>query len=681
MFSKFSKNLVLSVLPLTLMTTNCATTNQGRKTALIKHNYRNGQIEKLCDQYISETEKSLNQLVQSKEKRTFENTILAFETILADFSTKATPLSFMSAVSPKESTRKSSESCEVKLGEYSVGIVTRRDLYKALSAAYKATKWTKRPAVDKRLAREILDEFEKSGMSLSDSKLKEMRKLLKRLNTVKTKFGNNLGENTDSVAFTKEELKGLPESILKQYKKDSKGRYIVTTKFPDYYPVMQNVESSETRRKLTEKYVNRESKRNTKLLNEALMIRRKVAKLLGYKTWADYRTSNYMAKNSSKALRLLKDVQKRIKKRYTKDVAAIKAFQKEVHPDLKKLNIWDMMYYGHQLRKRDYTLNEEEIREYFPANQTIKGMFDIFSTLFQVKFEEVRNPDVWAKGVKLYAVKEKNGKLVGHFYADLYPRKGKYGHFAMFPIRQGRQDGDKWITPLAAIVANFSPPSGDKPSLLKHSEVETLFHEFGHVLHHIFSTSPYASLAGTNTPQDFVEAPSQMLEQWVWKPELLKNLSGHYKNPSKKLPSDIIKRMISARNFNRGYHYTRQLIFGIFDLTIHTSRTKIDPITTYRKLFKNISGMSTQSNSHFPATFGHIMGGYDAGYYSYIWSEVFAEDMFTQFEKSGLKNPATGKAYREKVLAMGNTEDPEKFVSRFLKRKPSTKPFFDRLNR
>jgi len=321
------------------------------------------------------------------------------------------------------------------------------------------------------------------------------------------------------------------------------------------------------------------------------------------------------------------------------------------------------------------------VREYFPADVVIKGMFDVYSQILGVTYVEVPNAPVWSAGVKEYEVRDKkDNRLIGYFYTDFYPREGKYGHAAAFSLIKGRSEKGAYSYPIEAIVANLSAPTKDKPSLLPHKDVETMFHEFGHVMHGVLTRAPYSSLSGTSVTRDFVEAPSQMLENWVWEPAILEKISGHYTDHTKKLPKDLLQKMLAARDFQQGRFNTRQLTFGLFDLAIHTDPGSIDVTKAYDEIFRELTGIDQAPNSHFPATFGHLMGGYDGGYYGYLWSKVYAQDMFTVFQKEGVLSAKAGARYRDNILAPGDMEDANVLLKKFLGREPNNKAFFKYLH-
>jgi thimet oligopeptidase len=648
--------------------------------ALIKYDYQPKEITALCDSQMKVTSARVDEVLKIPvTQKNFTNTIEALETILADLSDITTPANFMYYVSLNKDLRAEAEQCESNLGQYIVGLTSRRDIYNAVVKAKENSQADKLNQPQRRLIEETMKSFRKNGLFLPDAELKVVRELRQKLATLETQFASNLNESVDSVSMTKDDLDGVPQSMINRLEKDG-DKFKVTTKSTDYIQFMENAKSSDARKRLAEKYENVAAEKNTKLLEEAVKLRRDIAHRLKFETWADYRTEDRMAKNAKTVWTFLNGLEKKLEAKNAEDMAQMLKVKKEMEPGSSKLDAWDVRYYANQLKKRDYAVDEEVVREYFPSERTVEKMFEVYSTLLGVKFIPQPKASTWAPDVKLYEIRDsKDNHFIGNFFTDFIPRPGKYGHAAAFTLHSGRMINGQYSKPISAIVANFNPPSNGRPSLLSHDEVETLFHEFGHIMHQTLTKAPYSSLSGSSVAQDFVEAPSQMLENWVWDPGILKMISGHYQNIEEKMPDDLIAKLVKTRDFNRGYFYTRQLLFGIYDMTLHTSEKDLDPTTTYRDLYKKIATIDPVPNTHFPATFGHLMGGYDAGYYGYLWSEVFAEDMFTQFEKAGLLNSKVGRRYRDDILEQGDVYPADKLLVNFLGRKPNNKAFFKRL--
>lgn len=637
------------------------------------------EIQKQCDQAIQSLEKKIDGIITlSPEQRSFENTILAFENSMADFSTESTHLIFYGYVSTDPATREASSECEGKITEYSVGITTRKDLYLAIKNARPSSPTTHpQHPLEQRLIEETLRQFEKNGLKLSDEKLAKMRELKQRLGRLETEFSKNLNEDKSSVSFSEEELTGVPQTILSGFKKTDDGKYMVTTKSTDYTQVSDYASNPETRKRLLLAYENRAAEKNSRLLKEAIVIRQQIAELMGYANWADYQISEKMAKTSPAVTSFLESLSAQLSLKNRADLSRLLAIKKGIDPTANEIHAWDIRYLTNQLKTKELKLDAQKVREYFPAEQVVQGMFQIYSRLLGVRFEEVPQAEVWAPEVKRYSVIDtQTQELIATFYTDFYPREGKYGHAAAFTLRPGRKQAGGYAMPVSAIVSNFNPPSQGKPSLLSHGEVETLFHEFGHIMHQVLTRAPYASMSGTSVARDLVEAPSQMLENWVWNREILASISGHYQDPSKKLPEEMLNQLLAAKNLNVGYSYSRQLVFALFDMALHTTQSEAHPNTVYSEIHQRLMGFAPVEGSNFPAGFGHLMGGYDAGYYGYLWSEVYAADMFSIFEKNGLLDEGTGMRYRRTLLEKGSTVDPFALLEEFLGRKPNSDAFF-----
>ena len=628
------------------------------------------QLQATCGEAEKASDAKLLQVVAIPDaQRTFANTPEGIEQITADWNEVVSRAIFMKNIHTDEKVRAAAAACEEEAGKYAARLASRKDLYLAISA------WeAKREPVGPQQARLVqitMRDFHRAGVDLPDEKRAELVKLRERIAELQTRFSTNLSEDTTSVEMTREELDGMPESYVSRLKTTSDGKYIVTTQYPDYFPFMENARRTDARRKVETAFMNRGTRQNLKLLDEAIGLRDQAARLLGYPTHADFVTEIQMAKNARTVREFEDKLQARLRERLASDTLKMSAMKLADTGDA-KIRSWDWRYYLNQLRKRDYALDDERIRAYFPADKIMTGMFDVYSRLLGVQFRRAPDAKAWADGVSLYEVRD-DDRLVAKFYVDLFPRPGKYGHAAAFPVTPARQLLAGYQVPLTILVVNFTPPQEGKPSHLTLSEVETLFHEFGHVMHSSLTTAPYATLSGTNVATDFVEAPSQMLENWVYQPEVLRLLSSG--PDGQPLPPDLMERIAKARKFDAGVRYSRQVFLGQFDLYIHTHGANVDADATARRLWEQIMGFPEDPQAHFAAGFGHLMGGYDAGYYGYLWSEVFAADLFTRFAREGVLNPSTGRDYRNIILAKGRTEDPDQLLREFLGRDPSEDAF------
>lgn len=645
--------------------------------AYIRSYYKAHEITDLCEKSLAQAKNKLDQIASLKnEERNSDNTLLAFENAIADLNDQTTPLTFMGYVSTNSDMSAEGAACETDVGQFNVAVYTRRDIYKAL------TQIKARNKNETRLLEKTIESFEQNGLKLSDEVLAQVKSLKEKLTAHETQFSTNLNNDKTVVLFKPEKLVGLPSDYLANLKKNNNGQVIINTKESDFPVVMQNAKLSETRHKMMQGYLSRGGDDNTRLLTESVSLRAQISHLMGYANWADYRTHGRMAQNGKQVLDFLNGLKDKLAQRNQADMSKILNFKKEQIPDSKKLDQWDISYYSYQLKKRDFSLDNEKIREYFPADVVIAGMFQVYSKMLGVRYEEISDVKNWAVDVKLYAIhNSSDGQIIGYFYTDFFPREGKYDHAAAFPLISGRMLPDgSYSQPISAIVANLNPPMNGKPSLLAHDDVETIFHEFGHIMHQTLTRAPYASLSGSSVAQDFVEAPSQMLENWVWSPEILNLISGHYLDHSKKLPEQMLQKMIEAQEFNQGYGYTKQLLYALFDMTLHTQDGPVDVNRVYLDLYQQILGQEPMLEQQFPASFGHLMGGYDAGYYGYLWSEVYAQDMFTLFDKNGLSNPEIGVRYRKTILEQGNMQEALDLLKNFLGRESSSEAFFKKLH-
>lgn len=650
------------------------------ETPLIRSDFAEGELARICQQSIDQTQARMDAIgALTPAARTVDNTLIEFENATADLAEATQPLGFMKYVSPNKMTNAEGAKCEKDTGDFVVKILGRRDLYDALRAQ------KPRDANEKRLLTKTLEAFEDNGLKLPDDKLAQVTKLMGKLNELQNQFSENLNNDSTSIEATAEELEGATPDFMSRLKKTpDRARYIVTAKASDFKQLMENVKSPETRKRMAIAYNNRQAEPNTHLLEEALQVRSQVAKLMGFKTWADYQLAHgRMAKNSANVLKFLDGLRTKLALRNRKDVAQLLAFKKTIDPTATDVKAWDVGYLANQLQKRDYALDNEKVREYFPSDSVVRAMFEIYSQLLGVRFEEVPQAAAWSPDVRLYRILDaKNGALIAHFYTDFIPRQGKYSHFAAFTLVGARKIPDSqggYRKPVSAIVGNFNPPAGAKPSLLDHDEVVTVFHEMGHIMHQTLTTAPYASLSGSSTARDFVEAPSQMLENWAWEGKILDRLSGHYTDSKQKLPPQMLNQLLKLRDYQQGYFYTRQLMLALTDMTYHTSNEKLNTAAIYDGLYKQLLGVEPVPNGHFPAGFGHLMGGYDAGYYGYLWSLVYATDMYTAFQKTSPLDASTGDRYRRVILERGNMEDADVLLTRFLKRPSNNQAFFKKL--
>lgn len=635
--------------------------------------YTPAEIRAISTTAIREFERNLSGLLNlSLAERSFKNTVIAFEAARDKLIEALQIPQFLALVSADADVRKASEELRQVMGKYLVELMTREDVFNAFHEY--AKKGEPLPPVEARLLEKRLRDFKKNGLGLDPRKSVAAKKALTELVTLNLEFQKNLRDVDDALEVTVEELAGLPEEYKARLKRTTGGGYLVTMNYPDYNPFMDNAENAVARRSLCAMFNNRCAGTNSELLEKAIVLRRKLAKLLGYATYADYVLDERMAKNSREVYAFLWRLRKKL---IRKAKAELRARLKLKPNGEKTLNAWEIAYYSNQLKKTGYAIDHEKVKEYFPLETVLKGMFEVFSELLGAKFIPAPMP-VWHKEVRSYEIREEDGTLAGYFYLDLFPREGKYKHVICSSLRSERELEDgTYVLPVAAILANFSAPAGGIPPLLKFNEVHTLFHEFGHVLQMIFSRGKYSRLASINAAWDFVEIPSTTLQQWAYEPSVLRRVSGHYKDPTLKLPEETISKLIAARNMDSGLQYLRMIAMASVDMRYHTARGRVATTKVYERLIKSISLVGMVEGSHPEASFGHLMGGYSAGYYSYIWAEVVAADIFGVFKSSGVMNRDTGQKYRDLILAPGASSDEVARIEKFLGRPFSEQPFLD----
>lgn len=614
-------------------------------------------------------------------ERNFDNTLLALENAYTNYWFVPKALSLLGYFHQDAAVREAASALETRGSTVKAEVFTRRDVYRALKA-YADTK----PALDeeqKRLLDKWLVKFERNGMGLSDKDLKKFVKLnSERLDKI-TRYNVNLNNYRDQLEVTREELAGMEETYINRLARTPSGKYIVTLKYPDYNPFMANAENESARKALQTKFARRGGKENVKLLEDTLALRAKQSRLLGYEKYPDYVLPVRMAGNYETLESFLNDLQKQIRPLADAETAQYLALKKEMTGvESQELAAWETAYWANQYKKRKFSVDDEKIKEYFPAEKVIGGMFDTFGNLFGVHFEPAALP-VWHPDVQTYIIKDKkSGEVISYFYLDAYPRDGKYTHAATwsFVDRFQLPDGTYQV-PSVVIAANFTPAGGGMPALLTHSDVETLFHEFGHVLQMSMASSRYAGLTGDNVAWDYIETHSQLLENWAWQPEVLRSISSHYRT-GEPLPDGLISALVASRRAGEASGFLRQNFLGQFDVAAHAASGRVNTTKLYGKLMKEITGVPLTAGTYPQASFGHIMSltdPYDVGYYVYAWSLVIAEDIFSEFERQGLYNEELGAKLRRYVYTPGTAKDENEMVRAFLGRPYNNKAFLKNL--
>uniref|UniRef100_A0A665V033 Peptidase M3A/M3B catalytic domain-containing protein n=1 Tax=Echeneis naucrates TaxID=173247 RepID=A0A665V033_ECHNA len=637
------------------------------------------EIRTMTDRVISGVKKVYDDIGSlSPENVSVENTLKALAHADLDYASSRYVLGFPQYVFPSKEVRSASTEADKKLSDFDVEMTMREDVFTRITKNLKEnlTPEEKR-FLDRRVAL-----GKRRGLHLSKEVQEEIKRTSKLISELSIEFNKNLNEDNTYLVFSEYELGGLAHSYLNGLERTANGQYKVTLEYPHYYPLMKRCHNPETRRKMETAFHSRCKEVNTAILEQLIHLRAKMADLLGYSSHANYVLEINMAKNASNVSDFLDTFYETLKPIGIKERKYILALKKREclmkgYQFDGQINAWDLPYYMNQVEQCKFAVNKDKLIEYFPLDVVTKGLFGIYQELLGLTFTEIVNAHVWHEDVKLYSAHDTDtGEEIGQFYLDLHPREGKFGHAACFGLQPGCRgpDGNRCL-PVAAMVANFTKPRKDMPCLLQHHEVETYFHEFGHVMHELCSKTTFSEFSGTLVETDFVEVPSQMLENWVWEKEPLRRMSGHYKDGSP-IPDNLLDKLITSRVANTGLMNLRQVVLSKVDQSLHTS-SHADTAEVFAKHCQEILGVPATPGTNMTASFSHLAGGYDGQYYSYLWSEVYSMDIyFSRFKKEGIMNPKVGKEYRRVILEAGGSVDGIDMLKTFLGRVPCQDAFF-----
>jgi thimet oligopeptidase len=611
----------------------------------------------------------------------FSNTVGALDDVGFQIGGAVNRLYLIKETSTNEAVRDAATDAVKRLQEWSVGLDYREDVYRAVKA-YADTQ-PKLAGEDARLLEETMRDYRRAGLALPKAQRDEVERLRKELSNVSTDFDSNVTKAKKSLQFNGAELAGAPDSLLTAPGvKTGDDEYTVQLNVTwQYLALMEHVKSEAVRKLALTEHDQLALSENGPLVEKLLALRYQIATRLGYTNWADYRLEVKMAKNAATAIEFEQKLRDGLQPKFAAELAELRAFKVAETGDANaQIQLWDWRYYAEQLKKTKYNVDSEQLRNFFPMQPVLDGMFTIYQRIFGVRYERLDPPYKWVDDLQLWAVTDaKTGEPLGFFYLDLYPREGKYHHFAMFPIIDGKRLADgRYQRPVISLVCNFTPGTADKPSLLDHDSVETLFHEFGHAMHAILTRAKFSRFSGTSVPGDFVEAPSQMLENWVWDKKVLDSFAADYRDPSKKIPPEILGQLKAAKYATYGCFYRRQLSLGLMDLNLHTQITDQNTAEALPLANKTLGDtfLPEPEGTAMIAYLGHFTG-YDAGYYGYAWADAIAADMATVFEQSpgGFFDVPTGLRLREEIYSQGNSRDVNISIEKFLGRPRSLEPF------
>jgi thimet oligopeptidase len=645
------------------------------------HDYTRTTAESVrttVEQALADADALIAGAVASLDTPSFESTLRPIELASAAAGGGYGKTAFMAYVHPEADVRDAGQAAEEQVAKWAVGLAFREDLYRAVRAFADTREAAALAGEQKRLLDFWLRDFRRAGHELLPADKAELESLRQRLVELEVAFARNINDDQEGIEVTREGLAGLPEEYIERLDPGQEpGTYKVSIKGPELVPFLSQAHDRSLREKLFRRNWTSAAMTNRPLLEEALTIRRRIAQLFGLSTWAHYGLEVKMAGSPERVEEFYAQIVPPLRAAAEREVATL---QQRATEDglIGPLEAWDWTYYDDQQSREEHGVDQNLVSAYLPLDPVIDGMFALTGEVFGLEYRKVENARAWHPDVTLYEIHDKaSGELRAYFYADLHPRAGKFYHAAAFPLVIGHRRADgSYATPVSAIVANLTPPSADRPSLLRHGphgEIETLFHEFGHILHESLTRADFHRFSGAETERDFVEAPSQIMQHWVWQPSVLARFARHHQT-GEPIPTDLVERMAGSRYLNVGLRGAWQVSFGAEDMTMHASREPVDIEVAMRDAF-GVTSLPYPDGTYSVASFGHLMGGYDAGYYGYLWAEVIGDDLWGRFADEGITSPAVGMAYRRAILEPNGTRSGDDMVADFLGRPASVQSY------
>ncbi|SPZ55033.1 Oligopeptidase A [Serratia quinivorans] len=599
------------------------------------------------------------------------------------------PVGHLNSVKNSPELRAAYEQALPLLSEYGTWVGQHEGLYQAYRSLKEGAAFEKLTAPQRKSVENALRDFELSGIGLSPEKQRRYGEIVARLSELGSTYSNNVLDATmgwSKLITSEAELSGLPESALAQAQAMAQAKeqdgWLLTLDMPSYLPVLTYGDNRVLREEMYRAFATRASDQgpnagkwdNSEVMAETLALRHELAQLLGFDSYADKSLATKMAENPEQVLGFLSDLAKRARPQAEQELAQLRAFAKQ-HYGVDELEAWDITYYGEKQKQHLFSISDEQLRPYFPEQRVVEGLFEVVKRIYGITAKERKDVDTWHPEVRFFDLFDASGELRGSFYLDLYARENKRGGAWMDDcVGSLRKANGELQKPVAYLTCNFNRPLGDKPALFTHNEVTTLFHEFGHGLHHMLTQIDTAGVSGiSGVPWDAVELPSQFMENWCWEPEALAFISGHYQS-GEPLPKEMLDKLLAAKNYQAALFILRQLEFGLFDFRMHAEYSPekgAQILPTLAEVKKMVAVVPSPSWGRFPHAFSHIFaGGYAAGYYSYLWAEVLSADAYSRFEEEGIFNAETGKSFLDNILSRGGSEEPMELFKRFRGREP-----------
>ncbi|MCZ0753621.1 oligopeptidase A [Aeromonas enteropelogenes] len=647
------------------------------------------QVQPAVTQAIADCKQKIADVLAKQEPRTWDSLIAPLEEVNDRLARIWSPVSHLNSVLNREALRAAHDACLPLLSEFQTYVGQHEGLYQAYRELAESDDFPRLDDAQRKEIQNTLRDFRLSGIGLPAEAQQRYGEIQARLSELASRFSNNVLDATQGwhkLVADEAELAGLPESVLAAARQmaEQKGKqgWLFTLDIPSYLPVMMYADNRELRAEMYEAFTTRASDQgpnagkwdNSAIMTELLALRRELAQLLGFANYAELSLATKMADKTEQVVNFLTDLARRSLPQGKAELEEIRAFAAEQHGQ-SELAAWDLAYYAEKLKQHKFSISDEQLRPYFPASKVVKGLFEVVKRVFGMKVRERLGIDTWHPDVRFYDIFDADDELRGSFYLDLYAREHKQGGAWMDVClgRRYRRDGSLQ-KPVAYLTCNFNGPVDGKPALFTHNEVVTLFHEFGHGIHHMLTRIDVAGVAGINgVAWDAVELPSQFLENWCWESEALAFISGHYET-GEPLPADLLEKMMAARNFQAAMQMLRQLEFALFDFRLHQ---EFDPARPDQipalldEVRSQVAVMTPPAFNRFQHSFSHIFaGGYAAGYYSYKWAEVLSADAFSRFEEEGIFNPVTGQSFLRHILEKGGSKEPMELFKAFRGREP-----------
>jgi oligopeptidase A len=631
---------------------------------------------------LAEAEREVEELVAFPGERTYANTVERLDEIGERLARVIRPVSHLTSVMSSPELRAAYEEVLPEYTAFYARLPLDPRLWRALREYAETGEAKALTGVRARYLEKSLRAFRRAGADLPPERKARVEEIKIELSRLLTDYSNHVLDATnawDLVLTDEADLAGLPESARVQARMAAEAKGITGWRFtlhqPSWQPFLQYAERRDLREAIYRAFMSRGAAApydNRPIIGRVLALRRELAQLLGYADWADFQLEESMAKTGARAVAFEADLEARTRPHWEREMAALEAFARE-ELGLERLEPWDLSFAIERMRLARYDLDAEALRPYFPLDRVLEGMFETARRLFGVAVRPVPAEEVWHPAVQVWEMRDEEGSVVGSFYTDWHPRESKRAGAWMNGLVVGGPRPEGWEAHLALIAANVSPPEAGRPALLTHREVETVFHEFGHMLHHMLSRVEIPSLGATQVPADWVELPSQILENWTWERPALDLFARHWQT-GEPIPPELYEKMRASRTFMGAHHQMRQISFGAVDLDLHVAYDPAsgeDPVERARRVLGRFHLRPEHADDDFIASFSHIFsGGYSAGYYSYMWSEVLDADAFTRFEREGLFNRETGRAFVDAVLSRGDDTDPDELFREFMGRDP-----------